>query len=168
MIKSVLVYAVCVIVIWGCDQGLQPAEITSPGFKGKIISLSSIPPADSLLDLRVAAVPYDPTDSSIAAIFRDIFSVPQVIPFTPRTVVLDSLRQASYELSTDERKYVYVAVVQQYGDSIFVNWRVVGIYGYTKAHPSPLPVVVEKGRMRSDIDIYVDFYDMPPQPFRLP
>ncbi|MDP1677166.1 MAG: hypothetical protein Q8L88_09890 [Bacteroidota bacterium] len=155
------------LVLVGCDKGLTPVSNTviSPGFSGTITYKSPFPPTDSLIDLRIVAVPYYPVDTLFQDILLKVFS--GEIAYSPNKLsTLDSGATASYEMLVTPKTYYYIAVVQQYGPSTFSQWRVVGVYGYSLASPTPKTVIVTDNKFISGINIDVDFYNLPPQPFK--
>jgi hypothetical protein len=164
---SAVVYCL-VLLQFGCDKGLEPGSVITPGFGGEIYYNSAIPlkpPLDSLFDLRVVAVPYFPVDTSFYVIFRKIIN--DTIAYSPASIpTADSGKTVSYEMLVKPKSYYYIAVVQQFGPDVFSQWRVVGIYGYSAASPSPKPVTVPSGGFIKGINIVVDFKNLPPQPFK--
>lgn len=157
-----------ILFIGGCsEQGLNPNEIRDPGFSGTISFVSSLPPADSLFDLRVVAVPYYPIDTTFQSLILKIFE--GTIPFG------ENIRHQAefgktirYEMLVKIQTYYYVAVVQQYGPDVFSQWKVVGVYGLPNSNSVPKALTVQDGKMTANINIIVDFYHLPPQPFKLP
>lgn len=168
MRKEILLSIVVLLSIFSaCDQsGLNPNEYQEPGFSGSITVVGLIPPRDSVRDLRVVAVPYYPVDTTVADLIDKILNK-QVIPFSeslsnnvaPNTTI-------QYQMFVKPKTYHYVAVAQLYGINVFQDWRVVGIYGYSPSTPTPAPVVVVEGQMTKNINITVNFYNLPPQPFK--
>jgi hypothetical protein len=61
--------------------------------------------------------------------------------------------------------FEYVAVAQNYGDDVFQDWRVVGVHTVTGDVNAPTTIDLADGRFLREIDIDVDFYNLPPQPF---
>ena len=159
--KSLLICCIVLFILCtGCDKGLAPI-VVSPGFSGTITYKSKFPPPDSLLDLRIIAVPYYPIDSSFQKIYDKVTSL--VIAFSPEplSTVTPTIK---YTMFVDPKTYYYVAVVQQYGD--YTQWRVVGIYCDSTVSNIPKSVTVSDGKYTEGIDINVDFYNLPPQPFK--
>lgn len=161
----ILVLAVCLA---SCDKGIAPTGTgeVKPGFGGTITYVSSPPPRDSLVQLRVIAVPYYPIDSVVAVLIQKISD--GTIPFSDTLQVanIDSGKTQQYSFFLSPAEYKYVAVVQQYGDLIFEDWRVVGIYGFTPSSPYPASVTVTAGKFQTGVDFVVDFKHLPPQPFK--
>jgi hypothetical protein len=153
----------------GCDRsGLNPNDFQEPGFSGTINFAGTIPPSDSIRDLRIVAVPYYPVDSTFADLFDKIVNK-GIIPFSGS--ISDKAMPFSahrYEMNVAPQTYYYIAVVQLYGLNFLQDWRVVSVYGYTHLDPTPKPVTVTEGRMSTGIDFVVDFYSVPDQPFKVP
>jgi hypothetical protein len=146
---------------------LNPNDVSDPGIGGTISYISTIPPSDSLLDLRVVAVPYFPVDTLPQALIGKV--VEGIIPFSGdiRATAISGTT-ASYELYLRPQTYYYIAVVQQYGTDVFSQWKVVSVYGYTPSTPNPLSVSVLDEHFTTGINFTVDFYNVPPQPFKVP
>lgn len=149
-----------------CDKGISPTDTTKikSGFGGSIAYISTPPPRDSLVQLRVVAVPYYPIDTVVEIFIQKI--VLGVIPFSDSLQLssIDSGKTQRYEFLLQPGEYKYVAVAQQYGALIFEDWKVVSIYGLTPSTPSPVTVTADK--FQTGIDFVVDFKNLPPQPFK--
>lgn len=167
MIRKLLHLLIVSLLATGCDEeGLNPNEFQEPGFSGTITFVGTIPPRDSIDDLRVVAVPYFPVDSTVAELITKILN--QTIPYSgslsdrvaPQTTI-------QYEMFVKPDTFKYVAVAQLFNSANpFQDWRVVSIYGNSATNPTP--VVVIDGEMRKNVNFTVDFYNLPPQPFKLP
>ena len=70
------------ITFLGCDKGISPNDAPQirPGFGGTIAFISSPPPRDSVVQLRVVAVPYYPIDTVVGDLIQKILT--GVIPFS--------------------------------------------------------------------------------------
>ncbi len=144
----------------GCDQGLSP-EMASvdPGFSGTLRVVSAFPPADSLRDLRVVAFKvYPPKDI--------VFEV-----LSGRAIFSESLKADTAAISYIvqqpgiEGTYPYVVVARQYGPDVMNDWHVVGVYTKTNDPKKPDEIVIHPNQVTRGIDINIDFYNLPPQPF---
>ncbi|MBI2429723.1 MAG: hypothetical protein HYV29_13190 [Ignavibacteriales bacterium] len=169
MVQKFSLLLIVSLLLSGCDEeGLNPNEFQEPGFSGTITFVGSIPPRDSIDDLRVVAVPYYPVDTTVADLIDKILNK-QIIPFSgslsdqvePNTTI-------RYEMFVKPQTYYYIAVAQLYGANIFQDWRVVSIYGHTPTHNDPLPITIIDGELKENINFTVDFYNLPPQPFKVP
>lgn len=152
----------------GCDeQGLNPNDVVEPGFGGTISFISKIPPIDSLRDLRIVAVPYYPIDTLFQPLILKV--IDGVIPFSEDIrVKADSGKTSQFEMYVKPQAYYYVAIVQQYGMDVFSQWKVVSVYGHTSLNPNPVAISISDGKFTKDIHFTVDFYNLPPQPFKTP
>ena len=148
----------------GCEeQGLNPNNVSEPGFGGTISYISKIP-VDSLQDLRIVAVPYFPVDTTFEEVLAKI--IDRVIAYSENiTSTADSGKSVEYKLYVKPQTYSYVAIVQQYGSNELHDWRVVSVYGYSPSILNPKSVVVRDGDFTKGINFTVDFYNLPPQPF---
>lgn len=157
-----------IILLIGCfDQGLDPNNVTEPGFGGSISYISRKPPSDSLRDLRIVAIPYFPIDTLFQPIILKV--IEGTIPFSDDIrSTADSGRTIPYQFFVKPHVYYYVAIVQQFGIDVFSHWRVVSVYGVTPTDSLPKAIVVEDGKFSHDINFVVDFYHLPPQPFKVP
>lgn len=143
-----------------CDHGLSPeAADVDPGFGGTLRVTGSWPPADSVRDLRVVAFRnYPPKDilSEVingSAVFSDALPYGEnSIPYTIQDENLDGT-------------FAYVVVAQNYGEDPFQDWRAVGVFTTTGDVTQPSAVDLGSGLFVPSVDITVNFYDLPPQPF---
>jgi hypothetical protein len=161
----ILMAAMLLVLTGGCDKGLAPVALKT-GFGGVIHFVSSWPPVDSVLDLRVVAVPYYPVDTLTSQLIDKILS--GVIPYSLTALPLqgDSNMTVAYEMLIPATRYYYIAVVQQYGADVFHDWRVVGAHTNTTSLVPPFTVNVIQDVFVDSINITVDFKHLPPQPFK--
>lgn len=152
----------------GCDeQGLNPNNVVEPGFGGTISFVSKIPGADSLRDLRIVAVPYYPIDTLFQPLILKV--IDGIIPFSEDIrLKADSGKTIQYEIFVKPQTYYYVAIVQQYGIDVFSQWKVVSVFGHTITNPNPAAISISDGKFTGNINFVVDFYNLPPQPFKVP
>jgi len=168
-VKLVSTVIFSLVLVSGCDQsGLNPETYQEPGFSGTIAFTGSIPPPDSIRDLRIVAVPYYPVDTTFAELFDKIVNK-GIIPFSESLsgkVLPNSTIE--YVMNVKPQEYRYVAVVQMYGLNFLNDWRVVSVFGYTSSDPNPKTVKVADGVQTKGVNFTVDFYSLPTQPFKLP
>jgi hypothetical protein len=156
------------LFVAGCDTGLGPLNEPA-GFKG-IIHFTNWPPADSVYELRLVAFETFPIDSSsiILSLLRGTAVVYPPFGASGFPAFRDTV---SYTFSTQGttlqvKKYDYVIVVLRYGKNILNDWKPVGVYTTTPDSFDPTPVRVLLHKMTSDIDIFVDFHNPPPKPWK--
>ena len=172
----ILLMALFFVFISGCDKGLEPLKEPS-GFSG-VIHYKNWPPPDSLLELRIAAFTEYPTDSS--GILTALFSGRAVVYPQVTTGVQGALKilggdrladTVHYDFTTEGTTlqvttYNYVVVAWRYGPNFFADWRPAGVYAVNPDSFVPAPVKILLHRITPDIDIYVDYHNLPPKPWR--
>ncbi len=161
--------AVLALFIPGGNEELGPLNEDS-GFSG-ILRFRNWPPADSNFEMRLIVIEDIPTDSN--AIVTTLISGKAAIwPAAGKDfpTLIDSL---PYVFTTrtgtnlQVKNYNYVAVVWQYGPSILHDWRPAGVYTAGAPNTSPpVPLRVVLHRIIPNIDILVDFHNLPPVPWR--
>lgn len=150
-----------VLLTGGCsDHGLEPAPPIDPGFGG-IIYYARWPPLDSLKDLRLVAFKdFPPTNIVGDVLSGRAYVFPRIgephLPF-----YVDS---TAYEFHVPSGRYAYVAVAQQFGDSLFKDWRAVGQYDLDTIAATPSPLEVGDNTFIPGVNIVVDFRNPPPTP----
>lgn len=165
---------VWVIALSGCDKGLAPLNEIS-GFKG-VIYYKNWPPADSTLELRVVAFKDYPADSS--GILEALLSgravvYPQVTEGVDRANMTlgrfkDTVHYDFLSAGTTLRigTYNYVVLAWRFGPNYLADWRPAGVYSGTPNSFQPAPVKVYEYKTTPDIDMYVDFDNLPPKPWK--
>jgi len=148
------------LLMFSCQEGLQP----EPGrfLNGKVIfqnPKSEWPPEDSLNEIRVVALksfpPNDLVDEIISgnAFFTD-----------PLPLYQDSV-EFHLEIEDAPIELKYIGVAQNYGS--ILEWKVIGVYSETNDNEQHSSVFVGSSGSKH-IEIFVDFNDLPPQPFEAP
>jgi hypothetical protein len=175
---------ILMVVLPGCDGGLGPI-VEPTGFSG-VITYKNWPPSDSLLELRLVVFEEIPTDSAglIVAVLsaaQNLEDVKAAIypPLGPGHSVAEALQvlgnnnadSVKYEFLKEstwlkERTYKYVVLAWRYGPMYFSDWAPAGVYTYEPGSTLPAPVVVRANRLLKDINISVDFHNLPPLPWR--
>jgi len=162
--NDLFILALCLISVFSCDHGLKPLEEKSSQMSGisGTISYLNWPPAENLYDLRLVVFKrYPPGD-----IFEELgagraYVYPAIgeesLPFFEDTTV--------YIMELDTGYYEYVTVAQQYGENIFEDWLAAGQYDTLFTDELPTSITVLSGQILDDINIQVDFDNLPPQPF---
>jgi hypothetical protein len=168
--------AIFLVFFSGCDKGLEP--LNEPSGFGGVIHYKNWPGPDSLLELRIAAFTEYPSDSSgiLAALLSGRAVVyPQVGGSVQGAlIILGGDRRADtvrYDFTTkgttlQVTAYNYVVMAWRYGPNYFTDWRPAGVYVVNPDTFDPAPVRVLLHRITSGIDIYVDFHNLPPKPWR--
>jgi hypothetical protein len=110
------------------------------------------PPADSVLDLRVAAFKTYPPLSVKG-------DVEQRLNYKVQSQIY------SLEINSIPAEFPYIVVMQQFGGDIDKDWRVIGVFTRTGDVNLPSMVRVDEGQVFNNIDIIVNFSNLPPNPF---
>ena len=144
----------------GCDHGLSP-EVSDidPGFGGTLHIAGNWPPQDSVRDLRVVAFRNYPPKDILSEVINGSAMFSDELPYGETAI--------SYVIQDEtlSGSFSYVVVAQNYGEDPFQDWRAVGVYAVTGDATKPSPVDLGNGLFIDGVDITVDFYDLPPQPF---
>ena len=153
-----------IVFLIACNHGIAPTdapdEPQNPGGISGQIYYQNWPPAEEVKNLKVIVfVEYPPDD-----IFNEVQSGRAIVYPSELSVSLPQFVDSSYyEVQLEPGIYEYVVVAQQYGG--LLDWRAVGHYTTTNSDSVPSPVVVLSDSILPDIDIYVDFNNLPIQPF---
>jgi hypothetical protein len=156
------------LLLVSCDSGLDPVATgketeAKPSISGLITyknGASSWPPADSIKDIRVVAFTRYPPPDIIAEVLGQKAFFTEAMP-----VGVDS---SSYRIELPSPLPAGIAaivVAQQYGNDITKDWRVIGIYSATGDNTQPTALDLTTASIWRNINITVDFSNLPPQPF---
>jgi len=153
------------VLLWSCDHGLKPVDepeiIKYTGLSGTI-HYKNWPPQDSVLLLKLVVFKkYPPVNIVSEVLAGSAITYPEELaeglPYQADST--------EFEMQLEAGRYEYICVAQQYGNNIFMDWRVVGQYDITLQDTIPTAVTVAADSMVSGINIFVDFDSLPPQPF---
>ncbi|MES2764489.1 MAG: hypothetical protein V4642_01370 [Bacteroidota bacterium] len=157
MLRFLLYIFLCSCLLYsGCTGGLDPTNApTVSKISGTVTFVGgpdAWPPADSLIDLRVAA-------------FKK---------YPPETVKGDAEQRLNYrvqsqnyslEIGSVPVEFPYIVVMQQFANDVDKDWRVIGVYTSSGDVNFPSAVKIDEGQIFSNIDIIVNFSNLPPNPF---
>lgn len=148
------------LVFTGCNEGLAPTELSDKTTINGIViyknGISDWPPADSIKDLRVAAFKNYPPNNIISEIISKNAYFTETMPFNVSSSTF------SLDIADAPAEIKYIAIAQNFGE--LLDWRVLGVYTLSGDNSQPTPISVKKGKTYN-IDINVDFKNLPPQPF---
>ncbi|MGQ9819346.1 MAG: hypothetical protein ACUVQ1_05410 [Candidatus Kapaibacteriales bacterium] len=150
---------VMIFLLVGCQEGLSPLNQPETAYiSGSLIVISgreSWPSPDSALELRVVA-------------FKD---------FPPKNIINEIVSGNAYFTDTLHRfndtisfvlkidnppvRINYLAGALRYGT--ILDWKVLGFYTLDGKNPQSL--FLNGGDSLTNIKIFIDFYNLPPQPF---
>ena len=151
-----------ILIFSRCDHGLSPADATVvTGISGEITYEDNWPPADSLKDLRLVAFKkFPPRNIVLEVLSGEAIVYPPIDSASLQFYVTS--QEYSMELPPDTFEYIVVA--QRYGDDVFNDWRAVGQYD-TDEDSLPTPIILKENTFLKNINIHVDFENLPIQPF---
>ncbi len=163
--KNLLIVLLLFTII-SCDHGLAPPpkEKIEQGISGTIYYRGALP--DSLLTHRLIA----------SKVFRKFSSMDEIISLvlwtdsiqihpaiTYPSLALTKIDSIHFKFVLPPELYKYIAVVQQHGS----KWKIVGVYSSDSMRVTPDTVIVETGKFVENVNIYVDYDNLPPQPFSI-
>lgn len=146
-----------IVIFVGCSGGLEPKPITF--LKGTIYysDNQSWPPADSLLDLRLVALKNFPPSDIVTEILGGNAYFTETLPF-----YVDSTH-FEIEISDAPVELKYIAVAQNFDG--FLDWKVVGVFSENNDNKHT-NLYMDAG-IDKQITIFVDFNNIPEQPFEV-
>ena len=151
-----------------CNEGIQaPPEgsaAATPGASGfaGTITYRNWPPADSLIDLRIVAFKNFPPGNIVTEVLSGTAIIYPPLGGANLPFNVDTTR---YFVPAPGGQYNYVAVAQQFGPLVTVDWRAVGQYDLDTDPAIPSSIQVPADDTLMHVDINVDFINLPPQPF---
>jgi hypothetical protein len=157
---SKLTLFLSLLIIIACNKGLAPPDKLT-GFSGTIY-YSNWDSAGTINNLKLVVFKNYPPDDIVSEVLSgDAKAYPaelaQSLPLN-----IDS---TSYTMNIEVGYYEYIAIAQQYGDNLYTDWRAVGQYTSSPQDSLPAPITITDEFVITDINIYVDFNNLPPQPF---
>ncbi len=164
----VALFAALIFFAWGCNEELGPLNAAT-GFSG-VLNFKNWPAPDSVREMRLIVFDAVPTDS--AQILPSLLAGHAAIwPAAGKhfPMFLDSV---AYEFTTTTgtnlqvKNYEYVAVVFQFGPSVLTDWAIAGVYTEPGTASTPEPLRVLLHRVQPNVDIDIDFHNLPPRPWR--
>jgi hypothetical protein len=160
-----VIYIFLGLILFSCTGGLEPHDGTIPKsyFAGKITykgGKESWPNKDSVLAIRVVAFKVYPPKDIITEIasgnaFYTLLSLP---------LFVDS---SSYRIDIPNPpvEIKYIAVALQYTSDL-LSQMAVGVYAVNGNKNEPSSLLITRGKFFDNVDIEVDFKNLPPQPFK--
>ena len=153
--------AVVCLAITSCDEGLAPPPPIIPAtISGRIIYISGTkdwPPSDSVKDIRIVAFKVYPPQNIFTEITNGNAYFSESLPmFIDSTDFTLSITKPPVEIK-------YIVVAQQYGN--LFEWRAIGVWTLSGDMSKPSSLSIKQGDKYENININVDFKNLPPQPF---
>lgn len=148
-------------LITACDHGLSPVEKEDPimisGISGQINYINW---PDTVINLKIIVFKEFPPQNILVEIQtgKAVAYPAEFSESLPRYV-----SESGYSIQLDPGEYGYVVVAEQYGG--LFDWRAIGQYDTAPNDSLPTPITVLPDSFLADINIFVDFDNLPIQPF---
>ena len=160
---SILTFVLVIILVHlKCDHGLSPSDATIiTGISGVITYEDNWPPPDSLIQLRLVAFKKFPPQNVIVEVLTgDAIVYPPIDSSSLNFYV----NIQEYLMKLPQDTFEYIVVAQQFGSDILNDWRAVGQYD-TDSDSLPTTIILKENDLFQNINIHVDFDNLPIQPF---
>lgn len=159
---SVIVF---VFAGFGCEGGLTLPPRIQPGISGTLTVNGAWPPQDSVQTLWIFASQIFPIDSAkvVSGILENkILLYPAIdksLPYNFSTL--------SYNFPLPPATYYYFGVLQRFGPNLVdpKSYKVVGVYSDSLNPLLPATLEVRELEVLPGVNLTIDFYNLPPQPF---
>lgn len=163
------------LIIWiflaGCDGGLSPTPSAEPGLSGTVYFAKNTWPGtpaspDSLVNLWIFASMDYPLDSN-SVLTGILYSPPRIFVYPSLDQNLPSyVDSVQYFFPLKTAFYKYIGIIQHTQPDFNIrSFRVVGFAKSVSDSTQPLQVEIREGQIVSGVNISVNFYKLPPQPF---
>lgn len=157
---------ICVsLLVLSCDGGLSLPPDVEPGIAGTMTVSGPWPPEDSVKTLWLFASQIFPIDSS--KVVTGILDG-RIVVYPSFTGSLPyNFNSQPFQMALPPSRYLYIGVLQRHGDTPFDpgSYRVVGVL-WDEGNPTePRVLSVRDFEVTSGLNLQIDFYNLPPQPF---
>jgi len=161
---SIFLTFIILVIFPSCDHGLKPTGVNADGKTGisGFISYQNWPSPDSLFDLRLVVFKNYPPGNILGEVLSGGATVHPGLNESNLPYYTDTTH---FAVELDPGVYEYVVVAQQYGEDITSDWLAVGQYDTDLSDPLPTRITVKPGKILQEINIGVDFNNLPVQPF---
>jgi hypothetical protein len=152
------------MILSACSGGLEPHDAAVPKsyFAGKIYykgGVAAWPSKDSVFAIRVVGFKVFPPKD----IINEVISGNAYFNFVSLPMFVDS-SSFKIDIPNSPVEIKYIAVALQFTDSLTAQ-RAIGVYTIDGNPNNPSSLLITKGKYFDNININVDFNNLPPQPF---
>jgi len=163
-----ILFALVFLFVIQCEHGLSPSDAKQipknvNGISGVII-YKNWPSVDSLKDLRLVAFRKFPPQN----IFLEIINGTAIVypPIDTSAHLIFHVPFEEYIVGLPPDTFEYIVVAHQFGEDRFSeeSWQAVGQYD-TDSDSLPTPIIITEKTFLENININVDFKNLPIQPF---
>ena len=160
-VKGYIISLLLLLMLPGCDGGLAPYQKSY--IKGLITysgGSQNWPPKDSVFEIRVVAFKKYPPKDILSEITNNQAYFTETLPLFADT--------SGFKIEIPRPcRIEYIVVALRYGINFFNDWRAVGLYCTIGNRNNPTAINVTDGVLLENLNITVDFKDLPPQPFQM-
>lgn len=164
LLSSRSLMLMALFLVAGCDEGLKPPDSvsTTNGEMSGLITFTNWDFAGTVEDIRIVAFRVFPP----ANVVEEVLQGRAVVypPLGSGALVEAGADSFRYSVTLAAGIYPYVVVAQRFGPNVLTDWRPVGQYDLDSNLTIPSPVTIVAGEGTSNIDIAVDFANLPPPP----
>ncbi|ROL58273.1 hypothetical protein D9V84_00650 [Bacteroidetes/Chlorobi group bacterium Naka2016] len=147
------------LIFIACQEGVSPADGERESFvSGKLIVISgktSWPSPDSAKELRIIVVPEYPPYNILADILEGRAFLSDTLPRFINTIPY----QVKIQKTPMESAYILASL--RFGT--IIQQRMIGFYKKNLESKIPDKLYIDKGVYLKDLDIFIDFYNLPEQ-----
>ncbi len=164
--RSIHVLAILTtLFLLSCDGGLTLPPDIEPGLSGVLTVQGPWPVQDSVKTLWIFASQIYPIDSSKVAsgiLTNQILLYPSIAESLPYNFTM-----LAFNFPLPPGTYYYIGLLQRFGDNLLdpKSYRVVGVYSDAGSPGIPKTVTVREFEVVTSVNLTIDFYNLPPQPF---
>lgn len=164
--KFLTVLFTLILLINGCDTGIEPGEPIVPGgFSGTVTFTGAWPTGVKRTHIVVFKNPIQKTEDFF---LPNLSFVVDSIPYKSLAFNYNSLEKSFVNiLQLWPGEYKYVVVAQSNTPEISFqrkDWWVVGVYCLNNDQTKPASLLIRSGQITPNVNINVDFNNPPPQP----
>lgn len=156
---------VSAVILLSCEGGLTLPPDVEPGLAGLLTVQGTWPPLDSVKTLWIFASQIYPIDSSKVAsgiLSNQILLYPSIAESLPY-----NFSSRNFNFALPPATYYYVGVLQRFDINMLDpnHYRVVAVYSDQATAGVPKAITVHDYEVISGVNLTIDFYNLPPQPF---
>lgn len=166
--KYFYVLSLFLIIVSGCDKGIEPEQETKSGptgFSGKVTFTGNWPEGITRTHIVVFKKQIQTSEDFFPP---NLTFVVDSIPYKSTEFVYNSLEDNFYPIfQLTPGDYSYVVVAQSKTPEISLerkDWFVVGVYSQNGDQGKPEVLKLSAGEITGNVNIVVDFNNPPPQP----
>jgi len=166
--RAPVVSSLLIAATLACCEGLTPPSEPPPvGTMAGVITYSNWDSAGALHDLRLVGFrSFPPTNLRDEVLAGRVFIYPPLPALTDTTHLPYYVDSTGYTAQILAGTWQYIVVAQQFGPVRLEDWRPVGQYDLDTNLVVPSPITIMANETTWNVNIHVDFANLPPSPLR--